>query len=124
MSSINFITVIGRLTHEPKFAETKTGLPYCQLSLAVTTEAKTKEGVKEDVCFITATVWDKKAIAAKNLKKGQEVMLAGRLKQDTWNDAKTGEKKSRHSIQVSDIIHAENMDKATKEMDFSDELPF
>jgi single-strand DNA-binding protein len=51
---------------------------------------------KEEVDFFDIQLWGKLAeVAEKYLTKGNPVLIAGRLSQDTWEDKNTHEKKSR-----------------------------
>jgi single-strand DNA-binding protein len=48
---------------------------------------------KEEVCYVTVTVWGKQAeTAGKYLKKGRPLFVEGRLQYETWE--KNGEKRS------------------------------
>src|ERR1700724_4117318 len=95
---LNQITVVGRLTHDAKYGKVGDNMFRCNLNIAITTVLRGKEGTKEEVCFIGATVWGKTAEQAQHLKKGQEVMMGGRLKQENWKDKVTKEPNSKNLI--------------------------
>ena len=58
------------------------------LRLAVNRKYRTKDQeLKEEVCFITAVVWNKQAETCNQyLHKGSGVFIEGRLQSRTWED--------------------------------------
>ncbi len=104
MAQTNSIQVVGRLVRDVELKPIK-DTQMARLTLAVTAEVRTKEGFKEEVCFINATVWGDKAVKAANLHKGEEVFIAGRLKQEKWIDKKDGTEKTAIVIHVDTCIH-------------------
>src|ERR1044072_4610029 len=54
---------------------------------------------KEEVSFIEVTVFGKQAeMVAQYFKKGSPILVTGRLKQDTWEDKQTQQKRSKIGI--------------------------
>lgn len=46
--------------------------------------------------FVDVTVWGKQSeIAEKYLQKGKQVLLTGRIDEDTWEDKQSGQKRSK-----------------------------
>lgn len=107
---LNSIQVVARLTRDPEVREVNTTF-LSKLGLCITSEIRTKEGFKEEVCFIDATVWGKKAEFSRNLKKGSQVFISGRLKLDKWEDKETKQPKEKLVIHVDDFIHQYELDK-------------
>lgn len=105
---INHVVVKGNLTHDVDYKEVgERKTPLCKLRLAVNTNQKTADGFKEEVCFITATCWNKQAqICRDSLRKGSGVVVEGRLKYETWKD-KDGNEKNTLTIQASSIVFAD-----------------
>lgn len=86
---------IGRLTRDVELRVTPGGKAICQFGLAV----NSKFGQTEDVVFIDVEAWEKRAeTVAKYFKKGDPIYIEGRIKQDTWDDKTTGQKRSKIKI--------------------------
>ena len=99
MASLNKVLLIGNLTRDPELRYTPAGVAVANLGLAVNRRFKDKSGeLKEDVCFITVTVWDKQAEACcQYLQKGKAIFVEGVLQSRFWE---TEDKQKRSSIDV------------------------
>lgn len=88
MASFNKVLLMGNLTKDPELRYTPQGTAVANLRLAVNRRFKTKTGeLKEDVCFITAVVWNKQAETCNQyLHKGSPVFIEGRLQSRSWED--------------------------------------
>jgi len=95
MASFNRVFLMGNLTKDPELRYTPQGTAVANLRLAVNRKFKAKTGeLKEEVCFITAVVWNKQAETCNQyLHKGSPVFIEGRLQSRSWEDA-SGQKKS------------------------------
>jgi len=95
MASLNKVFLMGNLTRDPELRYTPSGTAVVNLRLAVNRRFKDKNGEqKEDVCFVTAVVWDKQAETCNQyLKKGRPVFVEGRLQSRSWQDAQ-GQKRN------------------------------
>lgn len=86
-------TIEGRLTKDPELRFTPNGKAVCQLSVA--DSEKLPHG-EEKTSFFDVTVWGVGAEgAATGLKKGDSVILNCNVKQETWDDRQTGQKRSK-----------------------------
>lgn len=94
------VTAIGNLTRDPELRVTPKGSAICQFGLAVNKKWKDDSGQeREDVTFIDVEAWGKQAeVVAKYFTKGKPIYIRGSIKQDTWEDKQTGQKKSKHKI--------------------------
>jgi len=99
MNHINQIIIVGNLTRDAIHNEGKTGLRCTTLSVA--SNYKTSE--REDVCFVDVKLFGESAIETADLKKGQQVIVQGRLKEDSWTDKSTGEKRTKMVIMASQV---------------------
>jgi single-strand DNA-binding protein len=89
--NINSVTLVGRLTAEPKLRELPGGKPVCELRLAVNDEA-------EKPMFIDVCTFGPSATAcAEHLAKGRQVGVVGRLSYREW-EGKDGAKRSKHEV--------------------------
>ncbi|MDD5408546.1 MAG: single-stranded DNA-binding protein [Candidatus Omnitrophica bacterium] len=95
MASYNKVLLMGNLTKDPELRYTPQGTAVVNLRLAVNRKYRSKEQeLKEEVCFITAVVWNKQAETCNQyLHKGSSVFVEGRLQSRSWED-NTGAKRS------------------------------
>lgn len=110
-TTINSITMVGRLTQDPDLKTAKTGKPYCRLNIATEYEGRTKR----ESCFIDVTVWDQDAeMAKKYLKKGSVIAVIGRLSLQRWQDKATGANREKHVIEADTVTYLERIHKDMK----------
>ncbi len=95
MASYNKVLLMGNLTKDPELRYTPSGAAVANLRLAVNRRYKDKnQELKEEVCFITAVVWNKQAETCNQyLHKGSSVFIEGRLQSRSWED-NTGAKRN------------------------------
>lgn len=94
---MNIAIIKGNLTRDPELKFTQGGSSIANFSVAVNRKWKDPAGnEKEEVAFIEVTAFGKTAeTIAQYFKKGRPILLEGRLKQDTWDDKQTGQKRSK-----------------------------
>ncbi len=96
---INKVILIGRLVRDPELRHTPNGTAVTDFTVASNRTYTLGGEKKEEVSFIKCTAWSKAAeIIAQYCKKGQRIGVEGRLKQHSWDDQQTGQKRS--SIEV------------------------
>ena len=95
MASYNKVLLMGNLTKDPELRYTPQGTAVVNLRLAVNRRFKNKnQELKEEVCFITAVVWNRQAETCNQyLHKGSPVFVEGRLQSRSWDDP-SGAKRS------------------------------
>lgn len=90
---LNKLTIIGRLVREPELRYTQAGKAVCGFTVAVDGERK-----EDDSQFIKVTAWEKMAeLCAEYLVKGQEVLVIGPVKLDSWE----GNQGTRYDLAVT-----------------------
>ncbi len=105
MQGINRVYILGRLGHNPELRHTPSGKALTELRIATSYNVKTPDGWRENTDWHRVTCWEQKAdVACRFLVKGSPVAIEGRMKTDTWDDAKTGNKRSRTYV-VADRLH-------------------
>ncbi|RME04484.1 MAG: single-stranded DNA-binding protein [Planctomycetota bacterium] len=104
MRHLNKVFIIGKLTRDPDLRSTPKGTPVCDFGVVVKRKYTTQSGEKkEEPCFLEVVVWAKKAEAChKNLTKGMNVFVEGRLHLDKW-ESKEGEPRSKIKIVAENI---------------------
>lgn len=110
MAYLNKVFLIGRLSRDPEFRVTPRGTAICAGSIAVSRQFKDESGqIREEVAFIDFEAWAKTAeLISKYLSKGQQTMLEGHLKMDSWEDKQTGQKRSKLKVVVGNVQFLEN----------------
>jgi single-strand DNA-binding protein len=95
MASFNKVLLIGNLTKDPELRYTPQGTAVANLRMAVNRKYRDKnQELKEDVCFVTAVVWNKQAETCNQyLHKGSPILVEGRLQSRSWED-NAGQKRS------------------------------
>lgn len=105
MASYNRIIMMGNLTRDPDLKQLNSGQSVCRFGLASNRQFKNKQSgtMVQEVCFVDVDVWGPQADVCKQyLAKGRPVLVEGRLKLDSWQDA-DGNRRSKHSI-VADRV--------------------
>lgn len=95
--SVNQVILLGRLTRDPEERSTASGKTVVNFSIAV-------DRGNDETDFFEITAWEKLAeLVVKYLEKGRQVLVQGRLRQETWDDKDSGKKRSKIAITASDI---------------------
>ena len=104
MANLNKVFLIGNLTRAPELRYTPTGVAVANLGLAVNRRFRDKTGeLKEDVCFLTVTVWDKQAEACcQYLQKGSPIFVEGVLQSRSW-ETNDGQKRSTIDVRAERV---------------------
>jgi single-strand DNA-binding protein len=102
---LNKAIIIGNLTRDPEMRALPSGIQVCSFSVATNRVFKDKEGnKKEQADFHNIVVFGRQAeTAGQYLKKGQSVLVEGRIQTRSWDDKGSGEKKYRTEI-VADRV--------------------
>lgn len=105
MADLNKVFLIGRLTRDPELRTTPGGSSVTDLGLATNRPYTTKDGERrEEVVFLEVTVWNRQAEnCCQYLKKGRMVHVEGHLKLDSWEDAATGQKRSKLRVEADRV---------------------
>jgi single-strand DNA-binding protein len=95
--NLNEVRVVGNLVKDPEIQHTPKGTPVANISLGVNEVLPVVDDLKKKVTtFVDIQVWGPSAEnLAKLVRKGQEIFVAGALRQDTWEDKETGKQRSR-----------------------------
>ncbi len=119
MANLNKVFLIGNLTRDPELRYTPAGVAVANLGLAVNRRFRDKSGeLKEDVCFLTVTVWDKQAEACcQYLQKGSPIFVEGVLQSRSW-ETSDGQKRSTIDVRAERVqfLGKFSADKQTEEV--------
>lgn len=106
MFSLNRVHIIGYQTQPILVRQTPSGTSVADLNLVTPYRFQNDAGQWiEGKNFHVVTVWSALADVAKQfVRPGAQVFVSGRLQTDTWEDAKTNEKRSKTKIITMDLI--------------------
>jgi single-strand DNA-binding protein len=97
VSSINSITLIGRLGRDPELRYTQTGKAVVSFSLAVDRRQK------GETDWFQVTAWDKLAeLCNEHLRKGRQAAVRGRMQSRTY-EAQDGSKRTSWEVVAEDV---------------------
>jgi len=93
--SYNHVCLAGYLSRDVELRFTTKGTAVADVSIAVNHRWKDEAGVEhEEPSFFNCVAWGRTAeVMNEYLSKGKPVLIDGRLKQESWEDKQTGEKK-------------------------------
>lgn len=96
MSCVNKVMMLGNLTRDPELRYLPNGTACLEFSLALNNSYTKKDGVKVDeVSYIDCVKMGSGAEGVcEFLKKGRQLHVEGRLKQDRW-ETQDGQKRSK-----------------------------
>lgn len=105
MAGYNRVIIVGNLTRDPELKQLPSGMSVCRLSVASNRQFKNRQSgaMVQDVCYVDVDVWGSQAESCNTyLQKGRPVLIEGRLKFDSWQDAE-GKTRSKHSISADTV---------------------
>lgn len=102
---LNKVFLFGNLTRDPEMKSLPSGSKVTQFSLATNRVYKDQSGARQEQTeYHNIVVFGRQAeTSAQYLKKGQGVMIEGRIQTRSWDDKNTGEKKYRTEI-IADAV--------------------
>jgi single-strand DNA-binding protein len=102
---LNKVFLFGNLTRDPEQKSLPNGTAVTNFALATNRTYKDANGARqEQVEYHNIVVFGRQAeTSGQYLKKGQGVMIEGRITTRSWDDKTTGEKKYRTEI-VADAV--------------------
>lgn len=99
---MNKVILMGRLTADPETRYTQSNIPMTRFKIAVNRPGKPQEG-QPTADFFNITAWRSTAeFVGKYFKKGQQVLIEGYLRNNSWTDQQ-GNKR------YSDDVHADQV---------------
>ena len=101
----NRVTLAGNLGRDPEVRFLPNDKATANFSLAINRKWKDNAGQpKEETTWVDCEAWGRTAeLVGQYLTKGQPCFIEGRLRLDTWEDKKTGEKRSKLKV-VADSV--------------------
>jgi len=94
--TLNNIVIGGTLCGDPEVRTTTGGTAVTTFTLAQNERWMSAEGEKQKASFFEVVYWGKTGeTIAKWFRKGGQIIVTGKLKQDQWQDKETGAKRSK-----------------------------
>jgi single-strand DNA-binding protein len=105
MASDNHTTIVGNLVDDPELRFTNNGTPVVNFRVAVTQRVQEGGAWRDgETTFFRVNVWRDQAthLADSLLRKGDRVMVLGRLRQRSW-ETPDGERRSVAEIEADEV---------------------
>ena len=100
---INQIVLMGRLTADPDYRTTQSGITVARFSVAVD-RAFQKQGEEKQTDFIPCVAWRQQAdFVSKYFHKGNMIAVVGSLQSQRYEDKNTGAKRTSYEVSVDRI---------------------
>ena len=137
--SFNRVVLMGNLTQDIELKYTPSETAVANVGIATNRRSKTANGeVREETTFVDCTAWGKVAeIMHQYTKKGDPVLIEGRLTTDQWKDKDTGAPRSKLKVTIESFQFVNSKGGSTepqqnhslgstqaKAPDYGDEIPF
>ncbi|NLU51735.1 MAG: single-stranded DNA-binding protein [Clostridiaceae bacterium] len=104
---MNKVILLGRLVADPETRYTQSNIAMTRFKIAVNRPGKPQEG-QPTADFFNLTAWRSTAeFVAKYFKKGQQVLVEGYLRNNTWTDQQ-GNKRYSDDIHVEQVYFADS----------------
>jgi single-strand DNA-binding protein len=102
MASYNKVILMGNLTRDPELRYTPKGTAVARIGLAVNRVWRTETGEnREETTFVDCDAYGRNAeTLCQYLKKGNPVLIEGRLRLHSWEDKQTNQKQNRLRVDI------------------------
>lgn len=110
--AFNKVILIGNISTDLELKQTQSGTSVCSFNVAINRYTKEPDAKKVD--FFTVVAWQAKAeFVSRYFKKGQAIVVVGRLENREWSD-KQGNKRISTEIIAEEISFAGNKESTTE----------
>jgi single-strand DNA-binding protein len=106
MANENIVHVVGNLTRDPELRFTPSGASNATFGIAVNRRWQNRQSGdwEEATSFFNVVCWrDLADHVAESLSKGSRAIIVGRLEQRSWDDEKTGDRRSVVEIVADEV---------------------
>ncbi len=97
---LNKAIIIGNLTRDPELRSLPSGIKVCSFSVATNRVWKDANGARQESAdYHNIVVFGRQAeTVAQYMKRGNSILVEGRMQTRSWDDKNSGEKKYRTEI--------------------------
>lgn len=115
MASYNKFIGIGNLTKDPELKILTSGTAVCKFNIAINRRYTQNGKTIDETCFVEIVVWGKSAENCKNyLLKGAQVLVEGRLNQESWTD-NNGNNRSKLNVIADSVTFLNTKNQTTEQ---------
>ena len=94
--NLNDVKIAGNLVKEPELHYTPQGTPVANVSLGVNETYTVDNEKRTATTFVDVQLWGTSAENfSKLVQKGEQILVEGALRQDTWEDKQTKQNRSK-----------------------------
>ena len=94
--NLNDVKIAGNLVKDPELRYTPQGTPVANVSLGVNETYTVDNEKRTATTFVDVQLWGTAAANfSKLVQKGQQILVEGALRQDTWEDKQTKQNRSK-----------------------------
>ena len=84
---LNKVILMGRLTRDPEFRQTTSGVPVCRFSIAINRQFANKQTGERETDFIDCDAWRSTAeFVSRYFNKGSMILVEGQLRNNNYTD--------------------------------------
>jgi single-strand DNA-binding protein len=105
MNGFNKVIVAGNLTRDPELRYTPNGTAIAKGGVALNRQWSSGGERKQETTFVDWTAFgDTAALMAEHTRKGQGILLEGRLQMECWQDRQTQAPRQRLIVLVERVV--------------------
>ena len=105
---LNKVILMGRLTRDPEFRQTPSGVAVCRFSIAINRQFTNKQTGERETDFVDCVAWRSTAeFVSRYFNKGSMILVEGSLRNDNYTD-NNGVKYYRMNVQVDNVSFCES----------------
>ncbi|MBP0986675.1 MAG: single-stranded DNA-binding protein [Oscillospiraceae bacterium] len=105
---LNKVILMGRLTRDPEFRQTTSGVPVCRFSIAINRQFANKQTGERETDFVDCVAWRNTAeFVSRYFSKGNMILVEGQLRNDNYTD-NNGVKHYRMNVFVDNVSFCES----------------
>lgn len=84
---MNRVILMGRMTRDPEFRQTTSGVPVCRFSLAINRQFANKQTGERETDFVDCDAWRSTAeFISRYFSKGSMILVEGQLRNNNYED--------------------------------------
>jgi len=105
---LNKVILMGRLTRDPEFRQTPSGVAVCRFSIAINRQFANKQTGERETDFVDCIAWRNTAeFVSRYFNKGNMILVEGSLRNDNYTD-NNGVKHYRMNVSVDNVSFCES----------------
>jgi len=106
---MNKVMLMGRLTRDPETRYSQAAEPVAVVRFSIAVNRRFKRDGQPDADFFDCVAFGKSGeFVAKYFSKGRMIAVSGALRNDSWEDQQTGQKRYRTEIVVDETYFTES----------------